>query len=124
MVAARLRRTFAYQMNRDNYNRSVSSADQAFKGWCASKNIPLHGIQHVITWEDWDDGIGVYIFLETMKQREKLGSDEIDEMKNCYLSFLRDFGYPFDKFPNVVLEFDSDENVRKNYAGSYFYRLR
>ncbi|MFN5707620.1 MAG: hypothetical protein ACK49R_17255 [Planctomycetota bacterium] len=111
-------------MNRDNYNRSVSSADQAFKGWCASKNIPLHGIQHVITWEDWDDGIGVYIFLETMKQREKLGSDEIDEMKNCYLSFLRDFGYPFDKFPNVVLEFDSDENVRKNYAGSYFYRLR
>jgi hypothetical protein len=47
-----------------------------------------------------------------------------DEMKNCYLSLLRDFGYPFDKFPNVVFEFDSDENVRKNYAGSYFYRLR
>lgn len=111
-------------MNRDNYNRSVSAADEAFKDWCASKNIPLHRIQHVITWEDWDDGIGVYIFLETTSQRDKLKPDQIDEMRDRYLAFLRGFGYPFDKFPNVVFEFDSDENVRKNYAGSYFYRLR
>ena len=111
-------------MDHSKYNRSVSSADQAFKDWCASENIPLHGIQHVITWEDWDDGIGVYIFMETMWQREKLRPEKIDEMKNRYLAFLREFEYPFDKFPNVVFEFDSDENVRKNYAGSYFYRLR
>ena len=111
-------------MDNSKNNLSVSSADQAFKDWCASESIPLHGIQHVITLEDWDDGIGVYIFMETMSQREKLRPDKIDEMTNRYLAFLRDFEYPFDKFPNVVFEFDSDENVRKNYAGSYFYRLR
>jgi len=111
-------------MSRDNYNRSVESANKAFTRWCATRNIPLHGIQHVITWEDWDDGIGVYIFLHTIDQIEGLRSDEIEEMKNRYLEYLRKFDYPFDKFPKVVFEFDSDENVRKNYAGSYFYRLR
>lgn len=111
-------------MSKNDYDRSVTLADQAFKDWCRSNDVPLHGIRHVITWEDWDDGIGVYIFMETMSQRDRLSLDEIDEMKSRYLEFLRDFGYPFDKFPNVVFEFDSDENVRKNYAGSYFYRLR
>lgn len=45
-------------------------------------------------------------------------------MKRVYLDCLRESGYPFDEFPNVAFEIDSDENVRKNYAGSYFYRLR
>ena len=111
-------------MNKNDYDRLVALADQAFRDWCSSNDVPLLGIQYVITWEDWDDGIGVYVFMETMSQRDRLSPEEIDEMKRRYLSFLREFEYPFDKFPNVVFEFDSDENVRKNYAGSYFYRLR
>ena len=71
-----------------------------------------------------DVDIRVYIFLETMAQRENLRPEEMVEMENCYLELLRNACYPFDKFPNIVFEFDSDENVRKNYAGSYFYRLR
>ena len=111
-------------MSNERYNRSVECADDAFAGWCEARSIPLHGIQHVITWEDWDDGIGVYIFLHTMAQVEALRPENIDEMKYRYLAFLREYDYPFDRFPNVAFEFDSDENVRKNYAGSYFYRLR
>ncbi|MBI1325699.1 hypothetical protein GC170_21250 [bacterium] len=111
-------------MSKYDYDRSVALADQAFRDWCSSNGVPLHGIRHVISWEDWDDGIGVYIFMETMSQRDQLSLDVIEEMKSRYLTVLRDFGYPFDKFPNVVFEFDSDENVRKNYEGSYIYRLR
>ena len=45
-------------------------------------------------------------------------------MKEVYLKLLKENGYPFEHFPDVVFEIDSDENVRKNYGGSYFNRLR
>lgn len=111
-------------MNRDICNRCVSTADRFFRDWCAANDIPLHGIRHVATWEDWDDGMGVYVFLETISQRDRLTPDAITEMQERYLAFLRESGYPFQNFPNVAFEFDSDENVQKNYAGSYFNRLR
>lgn len=84
----------------------------------------MHGIQHVTTWEEWDDGIGVYFFLHTIAQVEALETGQVEVMTTTYLNLLRKYEYPFDKFPNVAFEIDSDENVRKNYCGSYFYRLR
>jgi hypothetical protein len=48
----------------------------------------------------------------------------LDEMQRFYLASLKKAGYPFHKFPNVVFEVDSDENVRKAFGGNYFNRLR
>lgn len=111
-------------MSKERYNRSVSDADAAFSRWCGERGVPLHTIEHVVTWEAWDDGIGVYFFLRTISDADALSPDQREHMKNAYLGFLEDAGYPFGEFPNVVFEIDSDENVRKNYAGSYFHRLR
>jgi len=111
-------------MSNQQYNDSVEKADKAFTHWCEGNDIPLHGIHHVITWEDWDDGIGVYAFLHDIADVEELQTAQVEEMKNTYLEYLTKYGYPFETFPNVAFEIDSDENVRKNYSGSYFYRLR
>lgn len=111
-------------MDNTKYNQSVEKADKAFEKWCVKNKIPLHGIQHVITWEKWDDGIGVYIFLNKINEVDKLKSNAIDKIKQIYIKLLKEYNYPFDSFPNVTFEIDSDENVRKNYGGSYFNRLR
>lgn len=111
-------------MSNKLYNLSVQNADAAFKQWCKEQEIPLHGIEHVITWEEWDDGIGVYFFLQNIQDVTSLRPEKSQQMKDIYLKFLLDSEYPFEKFPNVVFEVDSDENVRKKYGGSYFNRLR
>lgn len=111
-------------MSTQLFNESVKKADATFSEWCKEHAIPLHGIEHVITWQKWDDGIGVYFFLHKIEDLMKLRPEKSQEMKEAYLKFLSESGYPFEKFPNVVFEIDSDENVRKNYGGSYFNRLR
>ena len=109
---------------KDDYNNSVKKTDIELQDWCQTRGIKIFRIEHVITWEDWDDGIGVYIFTKTNKELNNLSEKYIENLKSEYLNGLKRNNYPFDKFPNVVFEFDSDENVRKNYEGSYFYRLR
>lgn len=109
---------------RDDYNKSVKKTDNEFKNWCQIKGITIFRIEHIITWEDWDDGIGVYIFTKTINELSNLSENDIENLKSEYLNGLKRNNYPFDKFPKVAFEFDSDENVRKNYEGSYFFRLR
>jgi hypothetical protein len=109
---------------KQKYNLSVQNADAGFTKWCSEKDIPLFKLHHVITWEDWDNGIGVYIFLDKQSDVRKLKNNQIEEIKSKYMDLLKEHDYPFDKFPNVIFEIDSDENVRKNYSGNYFFRLR
>jgi len=52
-------------------------------------------------------------------QRGTTGEIEAD-----FRDILKQLRYPFRRFPRVGFVFDSDENVQKNYEGSYFYRLR
>lgn len=111
-------------MSAAQYNQSIRDADAAFTRWCSDNGVPLHTIDHVITWQTWDDGIGVYLFLENISDVDALDREQSDQIKATYLEFLKEFDYPFDKFPNIGFEIDSDENVKKNYAGSYFNRLR
>lgn len=48
----------------------------------------------------------------------------IDNIKSKYMSLLDEYGY-FKKFNDIVrIEFDTDENVKRNYKGNYFYRTR
>lgn len=105
-------------------NKSVKKADDAIANWCAVNGVRLHSVRHVLTWEDWDDGIGVYFFLKADSDVRRLGAEKLEEMKRFYLASLKKAGYPFRKFPNVVFEIDSDENVRKVFSGNCFNRLR
>ena len=108
----------------DNYNKSIKQTDSEFINWCQTKAISIFRIEHVITWEDWDDGIGVYIFTKTNEEINDLTESDIENLKTEYLNALKRNNYPFDKFPNVKFQFDSDQNVKENFAGNYFFRLR
>ncbi|MBK7668750.1 MAG: hypothetical protein IPJ32_16295 [Sphingobacteriaceae bacterium] len=106
------------------YNESIKNTETEFLNWCLRNGIPIFKINYVVTWEKWDDGIGVYIFTKTNKELKELEGKGLEEIKVEFLEGLRRNNYPFDLFPNVVFEFDTDQNVQENYEGSYFYRLR
>jgi hypothetical protein len=69
--------------------------------------------------------LGVWIFFPTdddLNQHIRSGATEAIEAD--FRNILKQLKYPFRRFPRVGFVFDSDENVQKNYEGSYFYRLR
>ena len=91
----------------------------------ASKGIAIHEVHITATFEKWDDGIGVWIFFPTDDELNAYGKKGATEAIETDLrNILKQLKYPFRRFPRVNFVFDSDENVQKNYEGSYFYRLR
>ena len=103
----------------------ISRAREALLELEASKGISIHEVLVNATFEKWDDGIGVWIFFpsdDDLKQHAKSGA--IEAIEADFRNILKQLKYPFRRFPRVGFVFDSDENVQKNYEGSYFYRLR
>jgi len=103
----------------------IELAKQNLLRWAKEKSLPIHGIEFVATFEEWDDGIGVWVFYENESDLGEGNENGISKrIKTKYLSLLKEYNYPFKKFPKVGFEFDSHENVVKNFQGNYFYRLR
>lgn len=103
---------------------SLKSAKQAFEAWVSSCNISLACIHHIATFEDWSKDTCILIFFPTdadLAQHKATG--RIQDIEKAYRQFLIDAKYPTKRFP-VSFEFDSHENVVKNFEGSYFFRLR
>lgn len=93
--------------------------------WARMRGIPVHRIEYVATFRDWDDGTGVWVFYGTDEQLARAEADGTsDRVKARILDALERFNYPFQSHPNIVFAFDSDENVQANFEGSYFLRLR
>ena len=112
-------------MNHNDCWNIINKAEVSTIEWSKEKGNPIFKIEFVATFEDWDNGIGVYIFFRNDKDKEKSESTGFHiKIKQYYLHLLEEFTYPFDKFPYVIFIFDSDENVRRKYEGSYFFRLR
>ena len=104
---------------------SILAARDAVFSWAAGQQIPLYRIEFVATFAEWDHGIGVFVFYETRAQlvaAEASGANR--RLKMFFLDELEAANYPFAEFPDVSFEFDSHENVVRNFKGSYFYRLR
>jgi hypothetical protein len=103
----------------------IDEVNSSILSWAKEKGISIFRIENVATFENWDNGIGVYIFYPNDEYKEKSDSQGFNsQIEKQYLDLLKILGYPFDKFPNVTFYFDSHENVINNYEGSYFYRLR
>ena len=81
----------------------IDSAKADLEEWANIHQIPIHRYEFVAVFESWSDSHSLWIF---------------------YQQALEARNFPFSEFPKVGFEFDSDENVRRNYAGNYFYRLR
>jgi hypothetical protein len=46
------------------------------------------------------------------------------KLQEEFLSILNAAGYPAEWLSGIAFSLDSHENVKGNYQGSYFYRLR
>ncbi len=104
---------------------SITEAKANVLVWALAERIPLHTIEYVATFEEWDHGIGVWIFYKTDADlRSNSASGTNAQLQQQILSGLRSANYPFAQFPEVVFNFDSHENVVRNFQGNYFYRLR
>ena len=105
--------------------QALERARQEVELWASFRKLPLHRIEFVATFEDWDDGVGVWVFLTTDADLRRAKTENLTgELSEVMLTALREADYPFDTHPKVVFEYDSHENVKLNYQGSYFYRLR
>jgi hypothetical protein len=93
--------------------------------WTKQKEIRLHTVDCIVPFVLTDKSISVWLFYDTDKTKsdyEINGTNDI--VKNQYLHLLTELNYPTDYLQEVTFFIDSDENVIKNYEGSYFYRLR
>jgi len=93
--------------------------------WTKQNGIRLHMVDSVVPFVLTDKSLSVWLFYDTDKTKndyEINGTNEI--VKNQCLHLLTELNYPIDYLKEVTFYIDSDENVKKNYEGSYFYRLR
>lgn len=65
----------------------------------------------------------VIMFFETNRQLKEYEESGMTEyIKEMFRKILDEIGYTKKFIDGVSIEFDTDENVQKNYAGSYYYR--
>jgi hypothetical protein len=103
----------------------IETAKQELVKVASVHGISIHSLHYVATFEDWDQGIDVWVFFKDdsdLRQHKESGATST--LEAAYLRILRRLSYPFEKFPDVRFHYDSDENVRLRYEGSYFNRLR
>ena len=105
--------------------RSLNALRPRVSEWSETLGFPLHRVDFVATFEEWDDGIAVYFFFadNATLARARQGRFSAIAMTKVR-EILEEEGYPLARFPQISLEIDSHENVVRNFEGSYFYRLR
>lgn len=90
--------------------------------WAKENCINIH-IIHFIPMIDFS--LEIYVFYKNNSDLAKNKTTGIsDEVKKIFLKTLLEVDYIKSFGNNIVFIFDSDENVIKNYEGSYFLRLR
>lgn len=111
--------------NNNEFWSILKSAEKELISWDSLHSINIYRIEYVAIFEDWSDGIEIYIFYKTEKEKIQVQEEGyIDKVKGHFIHLLKKYNYPFVQYPNVVFTLDSDENVKLNYEGSYFLRLR
>ena len=71
------------------------------------------------------ESLEIYVFFTSNNLLlHNLQNGTTENIKTFILEKLSDLGYFKEFSNNVMFVFDSDENVKKNYKGNYFLRLR
>ena len=103
----------------------IDKAKQSTTDWAKQNNIQLFKIEFVVPFVLTDKNLSVWLFFDTderVKEYENNGTT--DKVKTHFIQSLKDINYPTDYLNEVDFFVDSDENVKTNFEGSYFYRLR
>jgi hypothetical protein len=100
----------------------LEKSDKLLIQQAKEQNIDICHIEHVTSFVDPRVGPFICIFFNTDSELENYKQNGttrlVEDLYNKILLSLDSQNY------NFSFEFDSEENVNKNYAGSYFYRMR
>lgn len=93
--------------------------------WTKQNEIRLHTVHCVVPFVLTDKSLSVWLFYDTDKTKSDYEINGTNDLvKNQFLHLMVELNYPTDHLKEVSFYIDSDENVKKNFEGSYFYRLR
>lgn len=93
--------------------------------WARRREIPIHRVELIAAFEEWSKSLGVLVFYESDSEVGRFADDGTSKsIEDQFLEILGDLKYPFDKFPDVIFDFDSHERVEREFGGSYFDRTR
>ena len=89
--------------------------------WSKKNNCKIYNIEYVpIFGEELD----ILIFYKTDLELEMFKTKKITDLtKKEFITILEEIGYTTEFNNNIRINFDSDENVQKNYQGNYGLRL-
>ena len=103
----------------------IEKAEGLTLEWTKANNIKLFQIEFIVPFVLTDISLQVFLFFDNNKILKKYEEDgTVQIVKQKYLDSLIQLDYPNDYLNEVCFEIDTDENVQKNFGGSYFARLR
>lgn len=73
---------------------------------------------------EFDKTYVAFVYWKTDRELNMITDDIKRKIKHIFLNYLKNNGYFPNEVQDVILYFDSDENVQKNYKGNYFYATR
>ncbi len=109
--------------NKKNMDEITSLARKKLDEWLFIQNYNF--FKSMGSWMEFNKNLILYIFFVAdvdLKLAEQNNFLEIT--KNQHRIILEGLGVNENDIVRIEYHFDSDENVQKNYQGSYFYRLR
>ena len=89
--------------------------------------ITVHGINIYNIFDAYmgfNKSYDAYIYFQTDAELHAMTTAKKEEIKAIYIDYLKKHGHMPDEIETVRFYFDSDENVQKNYDGSYFFATR
>lgn len=99
----------------------VKIARGKMQEWAEINECPIYKVEFVPI-----DGEILYVnifYLKDSELKQYTENGAVEKTKQEFLKILKEMGYMDEFNDNIVFEFDSDENVKRNYDGNYYYRL-
>lgn len=72
----------------------------------------------------FDKSYMIFIYWKTDKELNLITDTVKQEIKNIIIDYFSKNNYYHNEVEDVIVYFDSDENVQKKYGGNYFYATR
>ena len=108
----------------DDFNK-VAIAKKEFSEWIINKPFNFKCLQFIFPFTETDKEITTWIFFQKNKDVVKhKKTNTLNLIINKFKVLLLNQGLSEETVNTMKFEVDSDENVKNNYEGNYFYRLR
>ncbi len=103
----------------------LEDARRGLLEWASASAIPLVRVEFVVPFVATDYSTAVWLFYATDADvARSVTAGSITSVDDQFRSLLAAGNYPADWLAAVSFQVDSHENVERNFAGSYFHRLR